>query len=380
MRVGLNLLYLIPGNSGTETYATSLIRALAEVDTNNEYVVFVNQESSSLRLVDHPNFQKVVCQVPARYQILRYFWEQAILPWQVAYLRIDVLHSMGYVSPLLLPCYSVVTIHDVNFRYIGNTFSALRRWAYKFLVPCSARTAAVVLTGSDTAKSQISREIGVPLEKIVVTHYAVEPRAASTDNTVSWGNLVEQHNVRKPYLLAMSSKSPHKNMNGLLRAFATLRRMLGQDCPQLVIVGHPPATNLKNSDIIDSVAIQENVVWTGFVPGNVLDAFYANAMLFVFPSLYEGFGIPVLEAMLHGVPVVCSEVASLPEVAGDAALYFDPHSVEDMATKMATVLQNTDLGECLVERGYRNLERFSWRDTAQKTIQAYIDSLERDMA
>jgi len=178
----------------------------------------------------------------------------------------------------------------------------------------------------------------------------------------------------------MSSKSPHKNMNGLLRAFATLRRRLGQDCPQLVIVGHPPATNLKNSDIIGSAAIQENVVWTGFVPGNVLDAFYANAMLFVFPSLYEGFGIPVLEAMLHGVPVVCSEVASLPEVAGDAALYFDPHSVEDMATKMATVLQNTDLGECLVERGYRNLERFSWRDTAQKTIQAYIDSLERDMA
>ena len=371
MRIGLNLLYLLPGIvGGTETYATSLIRALAEIDPVNQYVLFLNRKSACLELTDHPNFRRVVCKVPAHYRPLRYFCEQAILPWQAIHWQLDVLHSLGYVCPLLLPCSSVVTIHDLNFRYIGDTFSTLRRWTLEFFVPRSARVADIVLTLSRTGKEQIVTKIGIPQHKILVTHLAVDSRTAQVDDIVAWNDLVRRYSLRKPYVLALSGQSRHKNLDGLLSAFSILQKRLGQACPQLVIAGHLPASVLK----LDGLGNKE-LIFTGFVPRDVLNKLYAGADLYVFPSLYEGFGIPVLEAMHNNVPVVCSRLMSLLEVTGDAAVYFNPYSPEDMANKIIMVLQDTDLQCQLVKRGHNNLKRFSWKDTARKTLKAYTEAV-----
>lgn len=368
MRIGLNLLFLLPGVvGGTETYAVSLIEALARIDERNEYYVFTNRESLALVLPTSPCVHRVPCPISATSRFARYVWEQVHLPRLVRSLQLDLLHSLGYVQPLFVPTRSVVTIHDLNFHNLREHLPLKKRLALRFFVSQGAKRADHVLTVSEFSRNQIVEVLKVAPQKVTVTYNAPKGRAPGV---VSREGLAARYGVRSPYIMGLSSLSPHKNMPNLIRAFAHLKERGFADL-QLLLAGHRPSGDSWGDTGLGDLKAGSEVIFTGHVPDPVLASLYTHAALFVFPSLYEGFGIPVLEAFSYGVPVVCSSAAALPEVAGDAAVLFDPHDPRAMADAIATVLTDGVLARDLLERGRERVKLFGWDITARKTLEVY---------
>jgi glycosyltransferase involved in cell wall biosynthesis len=365
MRIGINLLYLLPGLvGGTEVYAVSLLNALAAKKSSYQFFVFINRESVGLNLPQASNFHIIVCPIHASHRWLRYLWEQTILPWQLLYHKIDLVHSLGYVGPILTPCKSLVTIHDVNFVALKSSLSPSKRVFLSFFVQFSARFSTRILTVSNFSKNEIKKFLGVDEGKISVT-----PEAYRINETwpAQWDELEELYGIKKPYLVAFSSLTLHKNIPRLIEAFAQISAKVPHT---LVLIGHvPPDANLTAQ--IFHTGLEQRIILTGFVPDRYVLPLLSHADLFVFPSWYEGFGLPILEAQQVGVAVVSSNAGSLPEVAGAGAIFFDPFSVEDMAQVMARCLSDSNLRSSLIHQGYENLLRFSWEKTAAQTLAIY---------
>jgi len=361
MKIGINLLYLLPGLvGGTETYAVALVKALTEMDRQNEYHVFLNQEASRLDLTDAPNFHRVVCPFRATRRAVRYAWEQFILPRQVSSRRIDVLHSLGYVGPLWTPCPAVVTVPDLNYLDIGHTMPLGKRYLLRYFSVQAAQRAKAVITISSYSKSVICDELKIHPNKVTVT--LLGPRW--NDNFISQdvvSNIKAIYGISGPYLVAFGGGALHKNIPRLLKAFVELKKELSH---KLVLIGRLPTD-------VNPGELSGDIISTGYVPAEHVLPLLSAAEIFVLPSLYEGFGLPVLEAQQAGVPVVCSTAGSLPEVAGAAAVFFDPYSVEDMADKIARVVRDPALRAELRQKGLANVQRFSWEQTARKTLAVY---------
>lgn len=365
MLVALNLLYLIPGVvGGTETYARSLIQALADEDEDDDYVVFVNREAADLDVTPGANFRRVVCPVVAMQRAQRYAWEQAALPVQLMRLEPDVLHSLGYVGPLATPCPHVVTIHDINFLGHKGRRTAVGRRVFRFFVEGTARGAERIITDSKFSAGEIVTHMNIPEKKVEVIHLAgrdipEQPPAGAAGSAIAAG-------IGRPYVLAFSSLSAHKNIPNLISAFA---RISGSVPHALVLVGHLPEKSAAREAMQSADA--GRVVFTGYIPDSEVDSLMRSASLFAFPSLYEGFGLPILDAQLAGVPVACSSAGALPEVAGEGAVIFDPHSIDDMAEALLRCLTDNALRDTLVASGMRNARQFSWNRTARQTLDVY---------
>lgn len=368
MHIGLNLLYIIPGqNGGTQTYAESLIRALAAMDTEDTFSVFVSREGISLDLPEQANFHRVVCPISSVRREVRYLWEQTIFP---AYLRrsgVEILHSLGYVGPLFPPCPQVVTIHDVNFLAIPSTMSTTRQAVLNKMVPMVAHRCARVLTVSEFSKGQIHQFLGVPESQIIVTHEG--PRIRMTLSPEAWEGIAVRYGIAEPYIIAFDSLIGHKNIGRLLEAFSAIKDQVPH---HLVLVGHrPPGTDSARQ--IARLGLTERIRITGYVPDDQIMPLLAHADLFAFPSLYEGFGLPLLEAQTAGVAVACSTAASIPEVAGAGAEYFNPLSMEDIARVLLSCLCEPERRAALIQKGTENAARFSWERTAEATLSCYRD-------
>jgi len=361
MRIGLNLLYLLPGIvGGTETYAAGLLDGLAQIDKQNEYFVFVNREAAEWPLPEASNFKRIVCPVNAVSRAKRYFYEQARLSVLLKEYGVVLVHSLGYVAPFFPPCPSVVTVPDLNYCVFGGRMPPIRRMALGFFVKWSARRADHVITISNFARGQIHLMLGIPAAQITVTHLAAS--AISADDT-DLAAVMRKYGIKQPYIIAFSSSSPHKNIPCLVRAFAQARQ--DYNLPhKLVLLGHRPRHEA-------SAPGTEDVVSTGYLDESSKNTLLKGAEMMVFPSTYEGFGLPVLEAQQAGVPVICSTAASLPEVAGDAAIYFDPLSVAEMSKAIGQAAQTPDLRQTLKQKGFQNAGKFSWERTARQTLQVY---------
>ena len=372
MRIALNLLYIVPDKvGGTQIYAESLLEALAQLDSKNEYFMFVAQEAADLPLPTAPNFQRVVCPSRASSRIGRYLWEQLMFPAWLRRYKIDLVHSLGYVCPLFPPCKSVVSIHDINYLGLSYAMPRIRRRTLRYFIPASARRADHVLTISHFSKKQIVKFAGVPPEKITVTHLAPGVRQTSqAETSEEWDELERRYGLKTPYMVAFCAQSLHKNIERLVKAFALVK----QRCPALphalVLIGLP-APESPLLELIKSCGVENQVIATGFVPNEHVFPLLSHAELFAFPSWYEGFGMPVLEAQAAGLPMVCSQAASLPEVAGQGAIYFNPKSTEEMAQALQNCLQDADLREKLAGHARENLRRFSWEKTARATLDVY---------
>lgn len=364
MRIGLNLLYLLPGVvGGTETYAAGLLHGLARVDSRNDYLIFVNAESTFWPLPETLNMHRIVCPVRAASRSRRLAYEQLTLPRLAEGHRLDLLHSLGYVAPLRSPCPDVVTIHDMNTKGHGQSMGLCKRILLSFLVRMSARRCDHVITVSDFSRQEILAHLRLPENKISVVLEA--PLDAYDADETSGGTDIPD--VEKPYILAFASLSPHKNITGLIHAYA----LLAPEIPhQLVLAGHVP-TDQDIAQAISRLGLTSRVTLTGFLPGRGVQSLLANTDLFVFPSLYEGFGLPVLEAQSKGAVVACSDRGALPEVGGEGAVYFNPDSFRDMAEVMRRCLFDSDLRRHLQETGARNVSRFSWDQTARQTLAVY---------
>jgi glycosyltransferase involved in cell wall biosynthesis len=361
--VGLNLLYMLPEVvGGTESYAAGLIHGFSRVDADVRFVVYCNRESADWPLPADPRFSRAVCPVRARSRLARYWYEQRRLSAQVAADGVHLLHSLGYVAPLALPCPSVVTVHDLHYLAFGELAGWPRRVLLSYFVRRSIRGAAAVITGSRFSQGAISRAYGLPLGSIDVILYAPKPRSAVREVTASPAARASA----RPYLVAFGGVSPNKNLPRLLRSFDLARsRGVAHD---LVLLGRLP----------DSLRVDTGgVVTTGYLDDGTLAATLGGADALLFPSIYEGFGLPVLEAMAAGVPVACSNVSAIPEIAGDAALYFDPSDETDMAAKIAEISGDESLRARLRAKGRSQVAAFSWERAARETLSVYQRILAR---
>jgi glycosyltransferase involved in cell wall biosynthesis len=361
MRIGINLLCILPGvNGGVETYARSLVNALIEQDRQNEYVIFANREGARLKLKEASNVKLEVCDFDAQSRELRYAWEQILLPLQFYRLRIDVAHSVGYQGPIFCPCPSVVTIPDLNFIACGDTMKFRRRAALRFFSTSSARRAARVITISQFSKDQIAQYLDLPASRVRMIHLGPGLQPPPED----WDVVQAKHGLNTPYIVAFAGNNhPHKNLPALLAALRQVRNRAGIG---LAIIGRLSA---------DLRALAQDALGQlfdlGFVPDTHIGPILSHAQLCVLPSLYEGFGLPVLEAQTAGVPLACSNAGSLPEIAGQGACYFDPRSVEGMISAIDRCLSDPAFCRELVSFGRENLKRFSWERTAAETLAVY---------
>ena len=367
MKIALNLLYLIPGVvGGTETYARSLITALARLDEDHEYTVYVNRESADLDITPAKNFRRVVCPIVAMRRIYRYGWEQAVLPIQLRQSNPDVVHSLGYVGPIASGRPQVVSVHDVNYLGHSGRRTPVGRRAFQYFVEKTVKRASHVITISNFSRGEIMRHLRVPAAKVSVVYCAAREAAPMQAIAASSKSEVVR-DVTQPFMLAFSSLSAHKNIARLIAAFAKISTQVPHS---LVLIGHMPEKSAAIRAELERAG-DHRIHFTGFIPDDVVDALMRRASLFVFPSLYEGFGLPILDAQQAGVPIACSNVAALPEVAGDGAILFDPLSVDDMAAKLRRALLDTGLRESLVEKGRTNEKKFSWNKAARETMDIY---------
>ena len=370
MRIGINLLYLIPDHvGGTETYALSLMRSLLEVDSRNEYYVFVNKLGADLAFGRHSNLRTVVCGITGKQRLARYVWEQLVLPWQLRYYHIDLVHSFGYVGPLFTSCPRVVTIHDLNYFALRSVIPRTRRYALALFVGNSARRSSHIITPSNYSRVELEGHLGIPSSKITVIPEA--PRKFPSGLSSRWDRIAAQYAIRPPYLVSFSGRSPHKNITRLVQAF-------GQACKDLahslVLVGHMPAGFDLLEAVGGDVPLARRIIATGYIPDGHVGPILSSAELFVLPSWYEGFGLPVLEAQQAGIPVTCSSAASIPETAGKGAYFFNPYSVREMAAAIRECLTNPELRQSLQLQGEENLGRFSWEKAARQTLRVYQET------
>jgi glycosyltransferase involved in cell wall biosynthesis len=375
MHVGLNLIFLVPGETGgMEVAARETIPALlAQAPPGMRFTAFVNREAAAAGGPWGELLPAVTVPVRARDRIQWVAGEQALLPIAAARARVDLVHSMASTAPLWGRFRRVVTVHDLIYARFPEAHSGLRDKGMRVLVPGAVRRSHRVIADSQSTCRDLIELLGVSAERIDVVPLGLgmvrrEPPAAERDVRARF-ELGERSVV-----LSLSAKRPHKNLLALIGALA---RIPPEDRPLLVLPGYPTEHESELRARADSLGVADDVRFPAWVSDEDLEGLWSTARAFVFPSLYEGFGLPVLEAMARGVPVACANASSLPEVAGDAALLFDPHDEAAIATAISRLLDDEQLRERLRALGVEQAQRFTWERTAQLTLESYARALGR---
>ncbi len=371
-RVGINSLFLIPeGVGGTETYLRNLIRELPALDPDIAYTLFTNRENAGTFAVPPgANLRELPCPVRAVRRPERLAYEYGVLPLRARRQQVDVLFSPGFTAPARRGYASVVTIHDMQPEDMPDNFTPLYHFGYTRLMRRAARQAAHILTVSEHAKGRIVALYGIPPERITVSHHAAGPIYFTSVSPDEIARVRQTYGIHFPYLLSVATLHPHKNLDALIDAFVALRQT-GDTAIQLVLVGLRGTAAATLQTKVETAGIADAVVMTGWVPDADLPALYQGATVYVLPSRYEGFGIPILEAMASGTPVITTTAASLPEVAGDAALLVDPDDRAALAHALRRVVNDPALRADLIGRGRARAPLFTWRKTAEATLAAF---------
>jgi glycosyltransferase involved in cell wall biosynthesis len=355
--IGINALYLIPGGvGGTETYLRELLPALAAIDASNQYFVFTNAETSSDLVPQQANFHWNRQAVSAGVRPARILWEQMVLPLEAVRCRLDVLLNAGMTAPVLCPCRSVTVFHDLQhkrhpeyFRWFDLPFWRLLLWA-------AARRSDRLIAISEATRADLIRYYQVAEKKVVVVPHGVAPRFFALDRGHT-----------RPILLCVSTLHPHKNLERLIRAYARKPRT-----EELVLAGMRGFHTAAVEALIGKLGVGDSVRLTGWIPREEMYGLFAQAQAFVFPSTFEGFGMPVLEAIAAGIPTACSDIAPLREVAGDSALFFDPLDEDAIAHALDRITEDGVLRARLAEEGPVRARPFTWERTARLTLEALM--------
>ena len=368
MRIGIDARKL--HDFGIGTYIRNLLRELAGIDSQSEYVLFTKPEDIGVAQSLGENFRAVATRSGA-YS----FAEQISIPLAVKRERLDLFHATHYVLPALTPSKTVVTIHDCIHlmfpEYLGHRLG----YAYaRASLYTAAHKSDRIVTVSEQSKRDILRFFKVPPQKIVVTPNAIDDRFKLPPSEEHVVQTRERYQLSHSYLLYVGNIKPHKNLERLIEAFHLVRSE-GRSELELVIIGDEISKLQSLRRAVHKYDIHRYVRFLGYVPDKTLAVLYRLASVFVFPSLYEGFGLPPLEAMASGTPVVTSNVSSLPEVAGDAAVLVDPYSAEAIAAGILSVLRSTHLREELRQRGLRRVEEYSWNRSVRRLRQVYGEVL-----
>jgi glycosyltransferase involved in cell wall biosynthesis len=372
MHVGLNLVYLVPGETGgMEVYARELIPRLAQLD-GLRLTALVNREAAEAG--GGPWGEVVpmeVVPVRARNRVEWVRGEQQLVPGLADRAGVDVLHSLASTAPLRGRARRVTTIHDLNYKLVPDTHFGLRGLGMRVLVPAAARRSHRIVVDAASTRRDLVEHLGTPAGKVDVVPLGVtRPPAAVAAPEAALRD--ELGLGERTVVLSVSAKRPHKNIERLLDALAGIAP---ERRPVLVVPGYPTPYEARLREHAYAAGIGGDVVWPAWIGAAQLEGLYALATLVVFPSLYEGFGLPVLEAMARGVPVATSNRSSLPEVAGDAALLFDPEDTGAIRAAIERLLADPGERARLRDAGVARARTFTWERTAELTAAAYERAL-----
>jgi len=371
MRIAINAMAMGKTKTGVGRFISELVNSLSDVDTQNEYVVFTTPWGRE-HLHVRPNFE---IKTPTMPRPVRLLWEQTMLPMLVRKYKIDVLHGQGFTLPYFPSAKSVVTIYDMTWFSHASTHQGIKTLYFKTMIPASLRRADHVVTISESAHADLLKMFPALSGKITTTLGGVASiffNAAHSDRAAA--EALARYEIDVPFILSVGMIQPRKNVPRLVKAFAGLRQT--RNIPhKLVLVGKLGWQTDEVFQSLTEAGVADHVIFTGFVPDEDLVHLYRKAAVLAYPSLYEGFGLPIVEAMAAGSPVVTSRNSSLEEVAGTAAELCDPENVDDIADKIWNVISKPTIAERYIAAGKVQAQKFAWAQTARDTLRAYQSAM-----
>jgi glycosyltransferase involved in cell wall biosynthesis len=366
MKIGVEGRTLQGKRYGVARYLVNLLRNLTQIDLDNEYLVYLSNEIEPLGF-NNPNLDfKIIRMRPG------ILWRHMRLPMTMRADGVDLHFSPAYMLPLVKVCPSIVVVHDITFKVHPEWFSADRRFLFDGIFWREVRRAERIVTVSEHSKKDIVECLTVDPGRVVVIREAADETFRPVQDEEKLSDIRERLGLSEGFIFTVGSIHTRRNLERLIEATASAGRDFGID-PMLLIVGTPapfsPPVDIQGT--AQRCGIQDKVIHAPYVSEEDLLLLYNACGLFAYPSLYEGFGLPVIEAMACGTPVVCSNTTSIPEVAGQAVIYFDPTNVEEMADAIGRGLTDHALREELARKGRERASSFSWRRAAEETLAVF---------
>jgi glycosyltransferase involved in cell wall biosynthesis len=378
VRIALNAQLLSSAASyraaGINRVLHQLLAELPSVPGDEQYLVYAPHSEANRRLLRAPRVNARLTRLPVDRPPVRIAWEQTVLPVELLREGADLLHALGFVSPIAWRGRTVVTVYDLSFLRFPETFNRSNRMYLGNFTPPSLRRADRVITISEETRRDVIELCGVAPERVTPILLAADERfrPAAPDAVRAFRR---RQGLPDRFVLYQGTLQPRKNVETLVRAYARLRSQ-GSDDHILVLAGPRGWQYEPIFELIRQLGLEPYVTFPGFVPDDELALWYSSAAVFAFPSRYEGFGLPLLEAMACGAPVVSSSASSLPEVVGDAGVLVDPSDVEGLCSALCQLLEDEPRRQALAAAGRVRAQTFSWRRTASETVQVYREVLE----
>jgi glycosyltransferase involved in cell wall biosynthesis len=367
MRIGIDARMYSTKFTGIGRYVKELIDTIAEIDTENEYVIFFNDEEYSRYFPPNPRISKR--RVSAGYYSVK---EQTSLVSALNREELDLMHFTHFNAPILYKKPSIVTIHDLTLsKFPGqNKTSFVHKLGYQMTIKNIINKAWKIICVSENTKQDAIKMLSANVEKISVIYEGISSEFVPVDAPEAIQSVTSKYNISKPFFLYSGAWRKHKNLPNLVKAYNLFRNMYGTE-NQLVLAGKVDPNYKEVQETISSLGLSAHIVIPGFIADEDMAAMYSAARSFVFPSLYEGFGLPPLEAMACGTPVAVSNISSLPEICGNSAEYFDPNNPEDICKAMHQTFDNEERRNALIQSGLEHVKTFSWDKMTRSILGLY---------
>ncbi len=365
MKIGIFADRIGSKGGGLETYERGLIKGFMELEKRNNYVIFgCSHHAIEKNLGSHPRF--TYSTVSKNSKIIRL---SLSLPYELAKNNLDLVH-ICMVPPLFCPQKYIMTVHDLAPFIHPELFPKKILLRLNPLLKRGIKRAAKIIAVSETTKRDVIRLFGIDEHKIAVIYHGIDSQYKSCEDKKEAVTILKKYGISDKYILYVGRIQARKNILRLIRAFQLLKQKTRLE-HKLVLVGKMMWESKDINKEIDKLDIREDLILTDHASYSDLPCFYNKADAFIYPSLFEGFGLPPLEAMACGTPAIVSNVTSIPEVVGDAALFVDPYDISSIAEGMEKLLSNDNLKKDLIKRGFHRAKQFSWKETAKKTLSVY---------
>lgn len=372
IRIGINIRFIQTTISGIGKYVLELMKGLAQIDNENKYDLYEYSHTKVLHPIEKKNFSYVIPTFNTKIRSFRIFLEQFLFTMFIKKQKLDVFHGPSFMLPIFKPLKTkcVITVHDLTFLRYQESFTFETKLYYKIFFKRSINNADMIIADSQATKDDLMLYFHVPKNKIKVIYLGVDKAFTPVADKFHIAKVQKKYALPKKFFLFTGLLSPRKNIEGVLRAFNSLNIDLYKEY-HFVIVGGKGWLYDPIFKYVEKHNLKERVHFTGYIDAGDLPVFYTLAEALVFPSFYEGFGLPILEAMACGCPVITSNISSMPEVAGDAALLVDPKNSQNILAAMEKIVSDKELRKELVKKGYEQAKKFTWEKTAEETLALY---------